>query len=313
VLDVRRLRVLREVARCGSLARAAQVLSYTPSAVSQQIAALEREAGTVLLERRARGVVLTEAGHALVRHADAILAQLQAAEAALVELADLRRGRLRMASFATAGANVLPRAVDAFRARHPGIELSVQQASPSESVARLREGGLDLALTVDLEATPAEGVEVIHLFDDPVQLALHRDHPLAAKTEIRLEDLKQETWIDVPRRTSGGKVLARACERAGFEPKVTFESDDYTAIQELVGAGVGVALLPELALCPPHEAVVLRSLGPEGPRRHIQAATRPAAFRSPAAAAMLEILLEQRPRRRQEPLQPAARAVPPSL
>jgi molybdate transport repressor ModE-like protein len=310
VLDVRRLRVLREVARCGSLARAAQALSYTPSAVSQQIAALEREAGSVLLERRSRGVVLTEAGHTLVRHADAILGQLEAAEAALAELADLHRGRLRMASFATAGANVLPRAVDAFRARHPGIELSVRQASPSESVAGLREGALDLALTVDLEPAPAEGVEVIHLFDDPVQLALHRSHPLAAKPEIRLEDLKDETWIDVPRRTSGGKVLARACERAGFEPKVTFESDDYTAIQELVGAGVGLALLPDLALCPPHESVVLRSLGPDGPSRDIQAATRPVAFRSPAASAMLEILREQRPRRRGGRLQLAA-TVPP--
>jgi DNA-binding transcriptional LysR family regulator len=313
VLDIRRLRVLCEVARAGSLARAAEALSYTPSAVSQQIATLEREVGTVLLERRARGVVLTEAGRTLVAHADAILRQLEAAEGALAALADLRSGRLRMASFATAGATVLPRAVDAFRARHPGIEISVRQASPQQSVERLRDGALDLALTVDLEPSPAEGVEVVHLFDDPVRLALRRDHPLAGAPAIRLRDLAGETWIDVPRLTSGGRVLARACERAGFEPWVAYESDDYTAIQELVGAGVGVALLPELALCPPHEAVVLRSLGPDGPRRHIQAATRPLAFRSPAAAAMLEILLEQGPQRRQAPLPPAARAVPPSL
>jgi DNA-binding transcriptional LysR family regulator len=311
VLDVRRLRVLREVARCGSLARAAETLSYTPSAVSQQIAALEREAGTVLLERRARGVVLTEAGRTLVEHAAAILTQLEAAEAALAELAELRRGRLRMASFATAGATVLPRAVDAFRARHPPIELSVQQASPGESVERLRAGLLDLALVVDLDERPAEGVEVVHLFDDPVQLALHRDHPLAGRADLRLDALKDETWIDVPRLTSGGRVLVRACELAGFEPRVAFESDDYTAIQELVGAGLGVALLPDLALCPPHASVVLRSLGPGGPSRQIQAATRPIAFRSPAAAAMLEILREQRPRRRDGRLQLAA-AAPPS-
>jgi molybdate transport repressor ModE-like protein len=311
VLDPRRLRVLREVARAGSLARAADVLSYTASAVSQQIAALEREVGTVLLERRARGVVLTDAGHVLVAHAEAILAQLEAAEAALAELADVRSGRLRMASFATAGARVLPRAVDAFRARHAGIEISVRQATPRQSVRLLRDGGLDLALTVDLDPAPAEGVAVVHLFDDPVRLALRRDHPLAGAADIRLQDLAGETWIDVPRLTAGGKVLARACARAGFEPRVAYESDDYTVIQELVGAGMGVALLPDLALCPPHESVVLRSLGPDGPRRHIQAATRPAAFRSPAAAAMLEILLEQRPP--QDSLQPAATAVPPSL
>jgi DNA-binding transcriptional LysR family regulator len=313
VLDFRRLRVLREVARAGSLARAADVLSYTPSAVSQQIGTLERELGTVLLERRARGVVLTEAGRTLVAHADTILAQLEVAEAALAALADLRSGRLRMASFATAGATVLPQAIDTFRARHPAIEINVRQASPSESVHRLRDGALDLALAVDLEPAPAEGVEVVHLFDDPVRLALRQDHPLAEAAAIRLQDLAGETWIDVPRLTSGGKVLARACERAGFEPWVAYESDDYTAIQELVGAGVGIALLPDLALCPPHESVVLRSLGPDGPRRHIQAATRPAAFRSPAAAAMLEILLEQRSRRRQDPRQPAAAVVPPSL
>jgi DNA-binding transcriptional LysR family regulator len=119
-----------------SQARPTDVLSYTPSAVSQQIAALEREAGTRLLERRARGVVLTEAGQTLVEHAEAILERLEAAEASLAALADLRRGHLRTASFATAGARVLPRAIDAFRARHPAIELTVGQASPMESVAR---------------------------------------------------------------------------------------------------------------------------------------------------------------------------------
>jgi DNA-binding transcriptional LysR family regulator len=309
MLDVRRLRVLREVARRGSLAGAADVLSYTPSAVSQQIAALEREAGTRLLERRARGVVLTEAGQTLVDHAEDILGRLEAAEAALQALADLRRGHLRMASFATAGASVLPRAVDAFRARHPAVELTVAQASPLESVARLREGRLDLALTVDLVERPAEGVEVIHLFEDRLQLALHREHPLAGKADIRLEDLAQETWIDVPLATSGGHVAARACARAGFVPRVTFESDDYTAIRQLVGAGAGIALLPDLALFPPHESVVLRSLGPDRPYRNIQVATRPAAFRSTAASAMLEILHEQRP----APGAQVVAATPPSL
>ena len=298
MLDVRRLRVLREVARRGSLTGAADVLSYTPSAVSQQIAALEREAGLRLLERRARGVVLTEAGELLTEHAELILRQLEAAETALEALADLRRGHLRMASFATAGASVLPRAVDAFRARHPGVELTVGQASPAESVERLRSGRLDLALTVDLEPRPAEGVEVIHLFDDPVQLVLHVDHPLARKPDIRLEDLADETWIDVPRATSGGQVLIRACTTAGFAPRVTFESDDYTTIQELVGAGVGAALLPDLAHCPPHPSVVRLSLGSASPSRAIQAATRPVPFRSAAATAMLEILSEQAPARR---------------
>lgn len=310
MLDVRRLRVLREVARCGSLAAAADVLSYTPSAISQQIATLEREAGTALLERRARGVVLTEAGHVLVEHAEVILARLDAAEGALRELADLRRGRLRIASFATAGATVLPRAVDVFRARHPEVELTVASASPAQSVAGLREGRLDLALTVDLSETPLEGVTVVHLFDDPFQLGMRRDHPLADKPDIRLEDLASETWIDVPDTLSGGKALRLACTRAGFEPKVSFESDDYMAIRGLVGAGAGLALLPDLAAYPPHDGVVLRDLGPSRPWRAIQAATRSVPFRSPAAATMLDLLLELgRPQRPEAQLATA----PPSL
>ena len=310
MLDVRRLRVLLEVARRGSLAAAADVLSYTPSAVSQQILALEREAGTRLLERRARGVVLTEAGRTLVGHAEVILDRLEAAQMALTELAELSRGHLRMASFATAGASVLPRAIDAFRTLHPGVELTVAQANPAESVDGLRHGRLDLALTADLDEHPAEGVEVIHLFADPVQLALHRDHPLAAKPELRLEDLAQETWIDVPRAMSGGQVLVRACAKAGFTPRVTVESEDYIAIHELVGEGAGVALLPDLARYPPHPAVVRRSLGADGPWRSIQAATRSPAYRSTAASAMLEILQGQQ--LRGEPRPQVAAATPPS-
>ena len=297
MLDVRRLRVLREVARRGSLAGAAEELNYTPSAVSQQIAVLEREAGMALLERRARGVVLTEAGHVLVEHASGILARLEAAEAALKELADLRSGRLRIASFATAAASVLPLAVDVFRARHPGVELIIEQGAPAESIARLREGKLDLAFTVDLVQSAGDGIEVTDLFGDRFQLALHREHPLAGEAELKLEDLADEAWIDVPRWASGGMVLRRACERAGFEPRVAFESDDYTAIQELVGTGVGLALLPELALRPPHERVVLRSLGPDAPRRIVQVATRTAGFRSPATSVMLDVLRELEPRR----------------
>ena len=306
MLDVRRLRVLREVARCGSLAGAASVLTYTPSAISQQIAVLEREAGTALLERRARGVILTEAGRTLVEHAELVLAQLEAAEAALAELADLRRGHLRMASFATAGASVLPWAVDAFRTRHPGVELSVMQANPGESLSRLREGRIDLALTVDLEPA-AEGVEVLHLFNDPVQLALPVSHPLAGRAEIALTELRADTWIDVPRHSSGGAVLTRACERVGFVPRIGFESDDYTAIWELVGAGIGLALIPDLAILPPNDAVVLRPLVPDSPWRDVQAATRPAAFRSAAAAGMLELLRALPSTLRQRAAEPVGR------
>lgn len=298
MLDARRLRVFREIARAGSLAGAAMALDYSPSAVSQQIGALEREVGMALLERRARGVVLTEAGRTLLEHVDRILERLDAAEAALADLADMQSGRLRMASFPTAAGTILPPAVDGFRARHPGITLHVEQASPEESVALLRDGRLELALTLDIPADGTVGVEVLRLFDDPVQLALHREHPLAARAELRLAELAGETWIDVPRSKSGGNLLARACARAGFEPDIAYASDDYAVIAELVGAGAGIALIPDLARRPLHDAVVLRSLGPDAPARVIQVAARLERFRSPAASAMLELLLEQTRARR---------------
>ena len=296
VLDVRRLRVLREVARHGSLSAAAEALSYTPSAVSQQIAALEREAGAALVERRPRGVLLTEAGRVLVEHAAVVLAELEAAESALAELSQLQRGSVRLASFATAGATIVPRAVDAFRARHPGLEVSVVQATSSDGVARLLRGVVDLALTVDHE--PGREFELVDLFEDPFRLALHRTHPLAGEPELRLAQLTAETWIDVPADAPGGGILAAACAPLGFAPRVAHESDDYTAIHELVGAGLGIALLPDLALFAPNADVVLRPLGPGAPSRRIQAATHRPAVRSAAASAMLAVLRELEPRRR---------------
>ena len=307
MLDVRRLQVLREVARRGSLAAAADALTFTPSAVSQQIAALEREAGVTLLERRARGILLTEAGRLLVEHAERVLDAVTAAESALAELSAVRRGVLRLASFATASATVLPRAVDAFRSSHPDVEVRVQQATSLDGVSRVRDGHLDLALTVDQK--PTRHVEVIDLFGDPFRVALHRTHPAAASPVLRLADLASERWIDVPRETPGGDVLVNEFGRLGVQYRAACESEDYTAIHELVGAGLGVALLPDLALFPPNVDVVLRSLGPDAPTRCIQAATRPQPLRSAAASAMLELLRALEPRRRGSVLDAAAAAV----
>jgi DNA-binding transcriptional LysR family regulator len=296
VLDVRRLNVLCEVARRGSLSGAAEALSYTASAVSQQIAALEREAGVTLLERRSRGVVLTEAGVLLVSHAALVLAQLDAAEAALRDLSELRRGQLRMGSFATAGATIVPRAVDEFQLRHPDVDVRVEQATTREGIGRLREGRLDLVLTVDLGS--AADLDIEELFVDPFRVALHRRHPRARAAQLCLADLDEERWINVPPGAGGGDVLTGAFARIGRNVTVAYESDDYTAIHELVGAGLGLALLPDLALFPANEDVVLRPLAPDPPSRRIQAVTRRDDLRSPAASAMLAILRTVEPRRR---------------
>src|SRR3954468_11761802 len=168
MLDVRRLRVLREVAARGSFSAAAESLSYTQSAVSQQIAALKRECAAKLLERGPRGVLLTDAGRALVQHADAILARIDDAEEELAAIAGPRGGRLRIATFQSAGATLVPRAVGEFHRRHPGVELTVKQEE-LEIVGQLLAGEVDLALDMDFPERPhpSSEVELTHLLDDP--------------------------------------------------------------------------------------------------------------------------------------------------
>jgi DNA-binding transcriptional LysR family regulator len=290
MLDVRRMRVLREVGIHGSFSAAAEALSFTQSAVSQQIAALEREAGAVLVERSARGVRLTEAGQALVSHTDAILARLTEAEAELEAIAGLRGGRLRMASFSSAGSTLMPLAIAAFRAEHPAVELSMSLLETDESLPLLRSGDLDLALVESSQHASDDGIERTKLLEDPLYLVLPRDHPLAEKRRLRLGDLAGEAWIGGGGPCECNRLMTRACSVAGFEPRIAFQTDDYTAMQGFVAAGVGVSLIAELGLKSVRDDIVIRELGRETPVRHIYAATVAGGYRAPAAMAMLETL-----------------------
>ena len=295
MLDVKRLRVLREVAAKGSFSAAADSLAYTQSAVSQQIAALEREAGTRLVDRSARGVRLTDAGRALVRHAEVILARLSDAEAELEAIAGLRGGRVRLVSFASAGATLVPRAIALFRERYPAVELSLEPGEPEEAVAKLRSGDADIALTIDAEfcSVNDEGVDLLHLLDDPMYAVLPSDHPLASKPRIRLQELRDDPWLAGSQRgCPDTMILVRACNAAGFEPRIAFHSDDYLAIQGFVAAGVGVSLIPDLALLALRDDVAIRALATRAPVRRIQAATLRDGYRSPAIEAMLATLGE---------------------
>jgi molybdate transport repressor ModE-like protein len=295
MLDVRRLRVLREVAACGSFSAAAEALAYTQSAVSQQIAALEREAGTTLVERNARGVRLTDAGQALVRHADVILARLADAEAELEAIAGLRGGRLRLAAFPSAGASLMPEAIAVFRQRHPAVELTLEPAEPGPAIAKLRAGEVDVALdiTVAFRPEPDDGVDRVHLLDDPMYVVLPEGHPAARKRNLKLEDLADESWIlGTTTSCPDASIFLRSCQLAGFEPRIAFNSDDYFAMQGFVAAGVGASFIPDLALISVRDDIVVRSLGPRPPARQIVAATLKDSFRSPAKQAMLDVLME---------------------
>ncbi len=295
MLDVKRLKVLREVASRGSFSAAAESLAYTQSAVSQQIAALEREAATVLVERSARGVRLTEAGRALVAHADVILARLADAEAELDAIAGVRSGRLRLVSFPSAGATIAPRAIASFRARHPGVEVTLAPREPAEGVEALKAGECDIALTLEAGFEPFvdAAIERRHLLDDPFYVCLPAGHRVAARARVRLADLAEDSWIlGTSGRCPDELVLERACQAVGFEPRVAFQSDDYMAIQGFVAAGVGVCLIPDLALAAARDDVVIRRLTGRPLVRHVLAATLRDGYVSPAAASMLEILSE---------------------
>jgi DNA-binding transcriptional LysR family regulator len=314
MLNVNRLRILKEVAHRGSFSAAAEALSYTQSAVSQQIAALETETGMTLLERHPRGVSLTAAGQTLVGHAESVLSDLEAAEAALAAIAGLRGGRLRMASFPTAGATLMPLAIATFRARYPDVALTLAEGEPEEIAPRLQAGELDLALLFEFDdPTPgtresaretsspsspspssAVGKELtrVQLLEDPLYLALPREHRLAERRRLRLEDLRGEAWVQTSQSSPCAQHVVRCCYAAGFEPDVSFQSDDYQTVQGLVAAGVGVALIPELALSVVRDYIVIRALSPRPPARRVIAATAAGARLLPAAPAMLSVLEE---------------------
>jgi molybdate transport repressor ModE-like protein len=294
MLDVRRMRILREVAAQGSFSAAAQALSFTQSAVSQHVAALEREAGTQLVERGRRGIRLTEAGRVLVGHADAILARIECAEDELSALAGLRGGRLRLISFQSGGSTLGPRAVAAFRERHPLVELSMLEAEPDEAGERLRAGEADMALVYDHESTPGllpPELELTHLLDDRYDAILPAGHALAGRRRLSLSDLAEESWVASTSACGCRKITESVCHEAGFAPRVAFEADETLAAQALVAAGVGVSLLPELALTTVHPGVVARRLT-DAPERRIWVARLEGAYPTPASDAMVQTLAD---------------------
>jgi DNA-binding transcriptional LysR family regulator len=294
MLDVRRMRVLREVANQGSFSAAAEALSFTQSAVSQQVAALEREAGTKLVERGARGIRLTAAGHALVSHADAILSRLDDAEQELAAIAGLRGGRLRVASFQSAGATLVPRALTEFHRRHAEVDLSASTAELGQAHDLLRAGEIDIAIVMDFEAQPLlfADLEIEHLLNDPYYVTMPSSHRLAERPRIALADLADEDWINSCPGTGCDQVVLGACRAAGFDPRVVVQCDENDQMQACVAGGLGVALWPQLALAHVRPGVVVKPVAGPQVERRVLAATLAGAFRSPAAEAMLAILRE---------------------
>jgi molybdate transport repressor ModE-like protein len=293
MLDVKRLNILREVVAHGSFSGAADALYLSQSAVSQQIATLEREVGMTLVERTRGGTKPTDAGRVLVQHADAAICRLEEAERELQAIAGLEGGEVRIASFPSASATLLTEAVGGFSRKHPKVRLAVADAEPEESLPKLRAGDLDIAVTFDYPGTVAPGdrdIEHTLLLTEALYVALPKDHPLAERSAVDMRDLAEEPWLSGSSPSSCSLILHTACRDAGFEPRIAFESDDYHVLQGFIAEGLGVTLLPDLALHTLRRGVVVRPTQPQAPMRRVWAATRKT--RSAATEAMRKALIE---------------------
>ncbi|MFD7643203.1 LysR family transcriptional regulator [Kitasatospora sp. NPDC059795] len=326
MIEARHLRVLHAVARTGSFSAAARELGCTQPAVSQQMKALEKAVDTPLVVRSGREMQLSEAGRVLLKHANGILAGLSAAEEEVAAIAGLRAGRVRLVSFPTASSTLVPRSVAQVRAAHPGVRVSLVEAEPPQALAMLRGGECEVALafrypdsqgglslpsphatlrearaeaTLEAAATAAANdwseLVVRPLLDDPLVGLVPAGHPLAGRGEgepVDLVELAQEQWIAGCPQCRGH--LVELCTDAGFAPAIEFATDDYPAVVGLVGAGLGVAVLPGLALesvrHPGVTAVPVRVASGEPARREVVALTLPDLAGVPAVELMLEQL-----------------------
>jgi DNA-binding transcriptional LysR family regulator len=300
MLNLKRLVVFRELAARGSFTAAAEALSYTQSAISQQISALERETGATLIERDRKRARVTQAGEILLAHTDAILGRLDHAQQELAAYLQARSGRLRLAAFESAGAALVPTAVETFHRRHPEVELNVVQMEPAEAATRLESRELDLALVYDLDPpTGALGdeLELTYLFDDPYIAVISKEHRLAREKAIELSELAEDVWINTTERDLCHEIILSACRRAGFEPRVAFEVDEIATSQALIARGSGVTLLPSLALGSRHRDVIVASLGDAAPVRGVYAARLATTYATPSCEAMLTVLADTAGRR----------------
>lgn len=279
------LRVFCEVARRGSFTAAAEACGYTQSGVSRRIATLERASGGPLFQRRARGVDPTPAGEVLQVHAVALLDALAAAVDAVGAVRDGTGGRLRIGSFATANAALVPMAVADLRHAAPGVVTTVTEALTWELAASLRAGLLDIAVVSDYPSgdLPLDGVDLEHLCDDPMMVALPADHRLVGESAVDLRDLAGETWIEAGRLAADATTLQTAAARAGFAPRTDVTVPGWTAKQGFVAAGLGVTLVPRLAAGSIRPDIVLRPVRDRLARRRVFIA-RPAGAPALAAA-----------------------------
>lgn len=276
MIELKYFRLMEAIAQEGSLSAAAKAIGHSQPSVSQQVQQLERLLHTPVLIRTRAGITFTEAGKVLLRHGATILAAARLAASEVEAVAGLRAGRVRVASFPSAAATLLPKAFADMRKEHPGVSFTLLEGEPERALSLLRNGECDIAIVYTYEnggaGVAAHGLDLmpdevaIRLVEEYVHVVLPSDHPRALDNAVELSDLAGETWIaGCP--DCRGNLLA-LCDRAGFEPEIGFETDDYVALQGLVEAGLGVALVPDLMLAAAHRdfPLTLKALAPQSTR-----------------------------------------------
>jgi molybdate transport repressor ModE-like protein len=298
MLDPRHLRLLQEIARTGSLSASARLLGFTQPAASYQLRNLERAVGTALTVRAGRATRLTAAGEALAAHADRVLATIRAAEQDLAALVGSQAGLVRVAAFPSSCATLIPVAMAGMKREHPTVEVQLSQTEPVTSRAMARHGDVDLVVSYRYDLMPTQRrlrsvdeagpLKRIPLLVEEVRLLLPIDHPLASNSVIEMGQLADATWIIASARFE--EFLTRAATPYGFTPRRIMVADDYVAMQSLVAHGLGVALVPELALAAHHDGCVIARTLPGWPKRRVDIELWPDMLRVESVAAMLAAL-----------------------
>jgi len=289
MLDVRRLAVLRSVVETGSIQAAATLLGYTPSAISQHVAALQRETGTLLMKRHGRGIRPTDAGRLLASHARQIQTQIAHAETALADLRAGKSHRLTVRYFATAGAVLIPPTIAEFSRGFPEVRVELRLGKGLTG----EPADAEIMVLNDTIQIPT-GLRAIHLLDDPFLAVLPPDHPLAVEETIELGRLRGETWIDNEwPSTLCRETILDACGAAGFSPNFVVEAHDYSTAVAFVATGLGVTVIPRLALnAIPTTAVTYVPITRPAPARSIFVVIKETTEDRPALYAFLDLLRE---------------------
>ncbi len=292
MIDLGRLRALHAVAVYGSVGSAAEALGYTPSAISQQLAKLERETRTALLERRGRGIVLTDAAQQLAATAAQVLQLVEDAELTLEEQRGEAIGSLVIAAFPTAARGLLPVVLPKLLGDHPALDVRVAETDPYEAVAAVARGEIHVAVVHDWHNSPLslpEELSRVKLGSDPADILVPTSHRLAGKESVRADDLVGERWICQPVGSICHDWLVRTMRKTGVEPEVVYSVAEYQTQLAMLAQGIGIGLLPRLGRGPVPAGVTVVPLTP-APSRRLYAIWRTATTRRPAIAATLAAL-----------------------